>query len=449
MVRSGRIAIGLLGHSANPAPFAAGYQINPAILRTEAVADKCAPAVGKHVRMFVLVSLWLAVWAALHIYFVVAVFSNAILFLSYYAADYQSGFVRRGLAGELLGLFPQSRYFTGAYTVIWASIILWLLALAVLMRSILARENRSERKVMLALIIPVLPFAFSYAVYNPHPELFGMTALLAFTVALTKTRTQRSRLIISALYGTVTAVLALVHEAIPLEFSLGAVLAIFIVAKDATHAGQRACVAVAVGPGLVSVFLVAVLGRRDLAAQVCDRIPHRMVENPWAVSTTPQGALDYIFARVQSQVDYHDWVCANVAPMLNLDLNTAFRLVTQVGFSRLCGAFLLGLLFFAGTTWLIRHLSGVAVSTFVNELRGNVLPVALAGALVIPLFMTAVDWTRWWVMLTADVAVVYILYAIGRPEIQQAPSRRNVLIFLSVVLVLALIPIGSANNVGA
>ena len=41
-----------------------------------------------------------------------------------------------------------------------------------------------------------------------------------------------------------------------------------------------------------------------------------------------------------------------------------------------------------------------------------------------------------------------ILYAIARPEIEQAPTRRQILVFMCAILVLAVIPTGSTNNVG-
>jgi hypothetical protein len=97
---------------------------------------------------------------------------------------------------------------------------------------------------------------------------------------------------------------------------------------------------------------------------------------------------------------------------------------------------------------MIRYCSGVPVSAFLNEFRNNLVSPVLALALAIPLFVTAVDWTRWWVLITFDVGIVYILYAIYRPEIEQTPSRRNVLVFVWVVILLAVIPTGAANNVG-
>lgn len=144
-------------------------------------------------------STWLVVWGIWHVYFVEAVFPNAILWLHYYAASYEFGFVRRGLGGELIRMLTGDHFFAGAYTVLWTSITVWLIALAVVVWLILSTGNRSERRIMLALLVPVLPFAFSYAIYNPHPELFGMTALVAFSIFLTRAHTSRTRVILSTL----------------------------------------------------------------------------------------------------------------------------------------------------------------------------------------------------------------------------------------------------------
>jgi hypothetical protein len=448
MIRAKRFALNDASTPENPDRVTAGSAANPSVQRIGAVGEKYAQVAGKRARVYVLVSIWLAVWAVLHLYFVVAVFSNAILFLSYYAVNYEFGFVRRGLAGEIIRIFPDADYFTAAYTVLWASIVVWLIALGALMWLIVSTGARSERRLMLALAVPVLPFAFSYAVYNPHPELLGMTALLAFSISLTRAKSPRSNMVLSALYGIAIAVLALIHEAIPLEFALGAVLAIVVLTKNATNAVKRVCTVLAVGPGIASVLLVALLGRRDVAAQLCAQIPHGMVENPWAVSTTPQNALNYMLGRVESRSDYHDSACHNATRFFAADPTAAVQVLTHYGFFPLLGSFILGWLYFVGTTWMIRYFSGVPVRVFLNELRGKLVLPVLASALLIPLFMTAVDWTRWCIMITLDVAIVYILYAIGRPEIEQAPSRRNVLVFVRVVMTLAVIPIGAANNVG-
>ena len=259
------------------------------------------------------------------LYFVVAVFSNAIFWLTYYVANYEFGFVRRGLAGELIRVFPDDQHFTAGYSILWVSIVGWLIAVAVLMRMVVSRGTKSERRIMLALTIPVMPFSFSYAVYSPRPELFGMTALLAFSVAMTRVSSPRWRMIVSAVYGIAMAVLALVHEAIPLVFALGAVLALVVLPKGASRAARRSCAVLAVGPGIASALSVALLGRHDVAARLCAQVPHGMVADPWAVVTTPQNVLDYLLGRIESRSDYHDWVCKNTTPIHDADLTAAIQ----------------------------------------------------------------------------------------------------------------------------
>ena len=194
------------------------------------------------------------------------------------------------------------------------------------------------------------------------------------------------------------------------------------------------------------MFLVAWLGRRDVATQLCAQLPHRMVEDPYAALISKQKTIDYILGRVESRSDYHDFEC-NVILQLDSSFTEGIRSVTQVGFVPLGASFILGVLMFAGTTWVIRYFSGVPARVFLRETQGKrVLPL-LALAVMVLLFMTASDWTRWWVLITFDVALVYILYAIDRPEIEQTPSRRTVGAFIAVVIVLA-IPTGHTSHVG-
>lgn len=403
---------------------------------------------GRLPRVYALTSVWVIAWVAAHMFFARVIFSNDLWWLQYYTVNYEAGFVRRGLGGELLRIFPRAHYFTAAYAVLWASIAAWLIALAVLMWRIVSTGARSPRKVLLALVVPVLPFAFSYAVYTPHPELFGMAALLAFSVSLTAVTTPRARMALSALYGIAIAVLALLHEAIPLAFALGAVLAIIVLSKNATRRSQQICTVLAVSPGILSTLSVAALSRRDLVAQLCAQVPHGMMENPWAVSTTPNKALDYMLGRVESRTDFHDFMCTRVIPIFQADTTGAVSMLIRSGFFPLVGAFALGLVYFLGTTWTIRYFSGVPVHAFFNEFRHNLTPPLLASALLVPVFVTAVDWTRWWILISCDVGMVYVLYAINRREIEQAPSRRNLLVAVCIVVALAVIPTGAANNVG-
>src|SRR5215510_2559789 len=72
-----------------------------------------------------LVLLYLAFWVALAV-----LFEPNLQFFSYYAINYDQGFVRRGLAGELLRLFPADHYFTGLLILRWLIPALFVIGLA-------------------------------------------------------------------------------------------------------------------------------------------------------------------------------------------------------------------------------------------------------------------------------------------------------------------------------
>lgn len=415
---------------------------------TVAAARPVQILAAQHRVAHVVVAGWTAAWAVVHLYVVTVGFSNALFWLTYYVPNYRFGFVRRGLGGQIISWLPESYYFAAARTLLWTSTVLWLVSLAVLMWRVKSAGASCERRTMLILAIPVLPFGLSYALYSPHPELFGMAALLAFAAGLTRCRTPRARTVLSAAYGGAIAVLALAHEAIPLQLALGAMLAIVALPDGATRAGTRVCAALAVGPGLVATALVAAFGHREVSAKLCAQLPHGKLDNPWAVVKTPGAAIDYLFGRIENTSDFHDWVCENALPILDADTTAAMHLVASYGAVRLLGSFTLGLLFFLGTMWAICYICAVPIQVLSGAARSNTVLVATAAALYVPIFATGVDWTRWWIIITADVAIVYIVCAGARPEIERAPSHRTVTVFVCAVMALAVLPLGAANNVG-
>jgi len=78
--------------------------------------------------------------------------------------DSSQGFVRRGLAGEILDLFPADLYFTGLLILRWLVPALFGVGIAAVAWTVAVRFGRSERRLMLALLIPMLPLGFVHAV---------------------------------------------------------------------------------------------------------------------------------------------------------------------------------------------------------------------------------------------------------------------------------------------
>lgn len=397
----------------------------------------------------------MSVAAAVHVLAVFVLYPTEIYWLTYYVNNYEFGFVRRGLGGQLLHLVPERHYFTVAYTLLWAPVVVWFVALAFLVRHVLTRGVRSNRRLMLGLLIPVLPFAITYGLYTPRPELYALSALVAFGIASRLTSSARSRLILSAVYGVAIAILAFFHEGIPLALALGAVLVILVgpaqtsVAPVAPVRRENAIsIAAATGPGLLASVLIGVFARKDVAAELCALVPHRQLDDPYAASADFSNYLGYLTGRIQSTADYHDWACRFGTPMVESDLSDGVRLVAAYGIGPLVASFAVGVLFFAVSVWAVQRFSGVRLRDFAAQLRHGRAAVVVASALYIPLFVTAVDWTRWWILIAFNVMLAYVLFAADRPETDEQPPRGTLRLYLLVVAVLAILPTGAVIHVG-
>jgi hypothetical protein len=67
-----------------------------------------------------------------------------------------------------------------------------------------------------------------------------------------------------------------------------------------------------------------------------------MVADRWAVSSTPKKAVDYLLSGGQNQSDYHDWVCKNLTPAIDVDMANAAHMVGHFGFFWLSESFIIG-----------------------------------------------------------------------------------------------------------
>ena len=210
-----------------------------------------------------------------------------LYFFSYYSVDYSAGFIRRGLAGELLGVFPDEQYFTGLRVMRWIPSILYVLALTALSWVLCTRFGCSERRYLLALLVPVLPFGTAFALFSARPDLIGSAAMVIFAIVLAAARSERAVLLASAAYGLVSVPLTLLHEAIPFLYALGVLAAIAVFASGRATGIQRMAAALGLGPGIAAAVAVALLGRRGAAAELCELIPNGQVNHPLAGKPTP------------------------------------------------------------------------------------------------------------------------------------------------------------------
>ncbi len=178
---------------------------------------------------FITFTALLVLWAAVLMTLAITVVPDGYWY-SYFVIDYSVGFIRRGLAGELLGLFGPEHYFLGLAVLRWIPTAAFVLGLAAVAWSVAVRSGRSQRRRLLALLIPVLPFGFAFGLFSARTDLLGGAALAVFAVVLTRVATARATVIASAVYGLALAVLSLIHEATPFLFGLGVLAALTVLA---------------------------------------------------------------------------------------------------------------------------------------------------------------------------------------------------------------------------
>lgn len=317
--------------------------------RVVTVEDLALEADQRARRIHVGVAVAIAAWAAAVLWFAIKVVPLDVYWMSYYTADYTHGFVRRGLAGELVRLAP-NHYFAATLGLRWLSTLVYLGGLATVAGAVVSGRHRSERRLMLAAVLPLLPFGVPFAAFSARPDLFGGAALAAFSSALALTRSRPVATVWCAAYGAVIAALTLVHEAVGLQFALG-------------HSWQSSSSA---GPwkppGAVACSWPCCRGphhgcRGGVRSprhrpQLCAAVPHHPVPNPFATVTSPATLMHYVLAGQPSQTDYHDWVCRNVMPNYANGIADAIRTVGHIGALGLTVSLLFGAGAAAVTVWV-------------------------------------------------------------------------------------------------
>ena len=391
----------------------------------------------KRRRLYIAIAVTLTVWAAALVALNLTLIPD-VYWYSYYAIDYSLGFVRRGLGGELANLLPVDSAFAAQRIGRWVCTVAFYIALAALAWWIAVRSGRSERRVQLALLVVVLPFGFAFGLLQAGSTLFGGTALILFGLAVARAKSNRAVLITCAVFGAALIVLVLIHEAIPLLFGLGVVAVLAVLASQLDTKSFVAGCALALGPGVVTALLVAALGKHGIGDQLCELIPHALVNNPLAGKPT----LSQLLNGYTYYDDYHAWACRNITPFYNRDLVDGIRYVGRLGPAGMIVNTVYGIGVFAFAIAAIAWVSGVPPKRMWVLLRRRGIFVVLAALMAVPVFMTGVDWVRWWVSLSLDIGVVYLIFASRQPEMDAPPTRRSTRIFLALVIGLALLPVG-------
>lgn len=391
-------------------------------------------------RLYIVVAALLAVWAAILLAVNLTVIPSTYWY-SYYAIDYSLGFVRRGLAGELTGLLPGDDAYFKEHVGRWVSSGAYFVALAALAWWLAVRSGRSERRLQLAVLVAVLPFGFAFGLLQAGATLFGATAMIVFAIAIARAETARSVRVASALFGVCNAVLALVHEAIPLLFGLGVIAALAVLANHSERRGLWIDCALALGPGLLATVVVAAFGKHGIGDGLCALIPHAQINNP--LRGQPAPTLGQVLHGYRYWDDYHDWACRNITPFYNRSFIDGMHYVGRLGAPGMTVNTVFGAALLALTVGAIGSVSGVPPRRLWAELRRHWVFIVCAACLTLPVFMTGVDWVRWWVSLTLDIGVVYLLYTGRQSEVDAPPTGPSTRAFVAITFALMLLPAGA------
>lgn len=402
------------------------------------------PISSRRRHFYVFLGLVTAAWMA----GLVAIASTVIpdlYWFSYYSIDYRHGFVRRGLAGQLVRLFPPDQYFSGLQLLRWLPTVVYAAGLAILSWAVAVRSGRSERRTMMALLIPVLPFGFTFALFSARPDLLGAFAFIVFATVIRFADGDRPAVLASLCYGIFVAVIAFVHEATPFLFGLGVLIALVVLGAFRRTEVLRLCAWLALLPGLLASLVIAAFGRRGISQELCRSIPHGTVN--WPASGDP--TVSQILDGFRFDVDYHDWICRNIVPFYDQSFGDAVKFVADIGPFLLAAATAIGVALFGISLLAISHTAGVPLSRIAEILRARTSWVLVGALLFVPIFMTGVDWIRWWETIALDLGVVFLLYASGQPEADQPVTRRALIIFAIGAALLALFPLGILPGFGA
>jgi predicted anti-sigma-YlaC factor YlaD len=199
----------------------------------------------------------------------------------------------------------------------------------------------------------------------------------------------------------------------------------------------------AIAPGLLTTLAIALLGRRGISPQLCALVPRGPIHHPLAGNPT----LGAVLSGSRFEVDYHDWVCRNITPLYDQTIGDAVNFVASLGVIPLAASTALGIALLALTILSLSHVSGVPFSRMRSMLRRRSGWVLSGLALFVPIFLTGADWTRWWVMITFDVGVVFALFASGEKESAEPLTLSTRTILFVVALVLAA-PLGGIPGLG-
>ena len=317
---------------------------------------------------------------------------------SYWLVNYSHGFIRRGLTGSVLDAL------VGRPTPFWvegAALVLALLALAgllILIEALLRRSTRSS--LSLALLLAVSPMSVSFLASQRRPDEIGVVLLLLLGWLLNRNR-RRSPAVCAGI-GLAFGALVLVHEGVILEYlPFAVVLAVALGPGAVTNRMEAkgldrndvAGIAWLVGPSLLAVLMVVAFGR--VSPATAELLRSHEAFRP-SGPTNGFTMFDFLSQSLHGAVSFvlHGPKKAHAAMLLL----GGVLLILHAVWLRLWG----GLRPWRTVAIHSARLTAAALTTLV---------VAASAAL----FLTGIDWLRWFCALTLAgmITVAYLVLPKG------------------------------------
>jgi hypothetical protein len=301
---------------------------------------------------------------------------------SYWVVTYDYGFVRRGLAGELLQALPGP--VTESMVVAAARLTGIVPVVALILLAIVLLRNLTAPRAAMALLLMSSPFTLDEFLINSRPDQFGLAVLVVLAIFLRRLRGAQWWALIE-ISGAVMGALALIHEGNLLFYG---VVALPMIMSDTSRRGRTRAVGAALFflPSAVAGLCIAAAGLGDA------RLAHALANDP--VVRQIMGTGD------QALVAFMDD-----------GVRDSFALVASLGPHKMGILLIWGLL--AGAIhvfWLGRWSRAATVAAFRYWIYW--LPVVLAAGFS---FATGVDWNRWFCVFGSSVMVAISAELIASP----------------------------------
>ena len=333
---------------------------------------------------------------------------------SYWLVTYEHGFVRRGLAGEVLrriaGTAPSIVTIEAVQYLLTAAL---LASLCLLVRALWRRNEPALD--LAAVVLCCSPFVFDFVVFQRRPDQIGYLAVLAIGFMLWK-RPARSTTI-AALGGLFLAASVLVSDSAFLACTGWAVLLLMLSAGQSLRTPRTFMrMVLLITPPAVAALVSATSGRLD----------------------------DAHVRALAATASRYRWTDVVVFPYLSDSLRTSLHRVADMPRTMMLGSVLTGGLLVLLQGWLMTGLASPASLRSRRPRRETVLIVTVCIIGLLALMLLGIDWFRW---ISGFGLMATVVFGFGRlmsestaPATANGYPSRGVIVVSAYLLAVAAFP---------